>query len=120
MNAIEENQYTHAWESLSKKLTKPNAILSISVHQLTEGTFVHAAKNPKTMHDFWGFPDELYAIQYRCPGAPKIAKVVQSLIKKTKVGTDSEWASLDKALASFQTAGARYPEEAMKFIDRTE
>lgn len=91
MNAIEANQYTRAWESLSKKLSKPNAILSVSAHWLTERTFVHAAKRPKTMHDFWGFPDELYEIQYNCPGAPKLAKEVQSLIKKMKVESDSEW-----------------------------
>lgn len=91
MNAIEQNQYTQAWKMLRNKLPKPNAILSISAHWLTKGTFVHANKNPKTMHDFWGFPDELYEIQYRCPGAPKTAAVVQSLIKSSRIESDTEW-----------------------------
>lgn len=91
MNAIERNEYSLGWEALGKRLIRPNAVLCISAHWLTEGTFVHDAKKPKTIHDFWGFPEELYKISYPCPGAPEKAKELQSLIKGTKVMTDSEW-----------------------------
>lgn len=91
MNAIEENQFTQEWKKLSTKLPKPSAILSISAHWLTEGTFVHEAKRPRTIHDFWGFPEELYNIQYNCSGAPDFAHATQALIKKIKVQSDEEW-----------------------------
>ena len=83
MNAIEQNDYSRAWGELGKKLPKPKAVLCVSAHWLTEGTGVHIAKKPKTIHDFWGFPEELYEIEYGCPGAPEYAKETQALVKKS-------------------------------------
>ena len=91
MNAIETNVYSLAWEELGTKLPKPHAILCISAHWLTDGTFVHISETPKTIHDFWGFPRELYEVRYRCPGAPTVAKEIQSLVAKTDVKPDTEW-----------------------------
>lgn len=91
MNAVERNEYSRAWGELGGKLPKPKAVLCVSAHWLTEGTGVHIAKKPKTIHDFWGFPEELYNIQYPCPGAPEYAKETQALIKKTNVEPDEEW-----------------------------
>lgn len=91
MNAAEDNAFARAWKTLGKSLPKPTAILAISAHWLTEGTFVHVAKKPKTIHDFWGFPKALYDMTYPCPGAPEIARETKELVKKVKVGEDTDW-----------------------------
>ena len=80
MNAITDNPYRDAWLSLGKRLPKPNAILCISAHWQTRGTQVCASDQPKTIHDFGGFPAELFAQQYPAPGAPKHAKLVRDLL----------------------------------------
>lgn len=91
MNAIEENEFVTGFRNVAKNIPKPNAILCISAHWETKGTFVTAMQNPRTIHDFGGFPKELFAVQYSAPGSPELAKETKSLITKTEVGLDDKW-----------------------------
>lgn len=91
MNAIEENEFVTGFRNVAKDIPKPNAILCISAHWETKGTFVTAMQNPRTIHDFGGFPKELFAVQYPAPGSPDLAKETQSLITKTAIGLDDKW-----------------------------
>jgi len=91
MNAIEENEFVQGWREIGKTLPKPNAVLCVSAHWETKGTYVTAMDNPKTIHDFGGFPKELYEVQYPAPGSPDLAKETKSIIKKTEIGLDDKW-----------------------------
>ncbi len=91
MNAIEENRFVAGWREVAKSVGKPAAILCISAHWETKGTFVTAMQNPKTIHDFGGFPKELYNIQYPAPGSPEFAKETKELVKYTNIEFDHEW-----------------------------
>ena len=91
MNAIEENEFVQGWRLIGKTLPKPNAVLCVSAHWETKGTFVTAMGKPKTIHDFDGFPEELYDVQYPAPGSPELAKEAKNNIKKIDVGLDVSW-----------------------------
>jgi len=91
MNAIEENEFVQGFRKIGKEIPKPNAVLVVSAHWETKGTFVTAMKKPKTIHDFSGFPDELYEVQYPAAGNPELAKETKNIIKKTDVGLDVSW-----------------------------
>jgi len=91
MNAIEENEFVRGWREIGKTLRKPNAILCVSAHWETKGTFVTAMEKPKTIHDFGGFPEELYEVQYPAPGSPEAARGIKDTVKKTEVGLDDLW-----------------------------
>ncbi len=90
-NALEDNEFTREWISVGKQLPKPNAILCISAHWFTDGSFVHGARQPKTIHDYYGFSPELYALTYPCPGAPELAKEIQNTITTTNILWDEDW-----------------------------
>ncbi len=91
MNAIEENEFVAGFRKIAAKIPKPNAILCISAHWETRGTFVTAMENPPTIHDFGGFPRKLFEVQYPAPGSPGLARETQSLIKTVNVGLDEKW-----------------------------
>lgn len=91
MNAIEENEFVQGFRKIGKEIEKPNAILCISAHWETRGTYVTAMQNPPTIHDFGGFPQALFDIQYPAPGSPELANQTKQLITKTKVELDDKW-----------------------------
>jgi 4,5-DOPA dioxygenase extradiol len=91
MNAIEENQFVTGFRDLAKTLPKPNAILCISAHWFTNGTKVTAMEIPRTIHDFGGFPQELFDVQYPAKGSPKLANATQELLLPTEVELDQHW-----------------------------
>lgn len=95
MNAIEINNYTKTLNALGKNLPKPKAILMVSAHWMTEGTYITEMQNPKTIHDFYGFPQKLFDVQYPAPGSPEIAKLVQETVLVPKVHGDKEMWGLD-------------------------
>ncbi|WBT09195.1 4,5-DOPA dioxygenase extradiol [Corynebacterium sp. SCR221107] len=90
MNAIEENSFTRSWNEIGKQAT-PRAVLSVSAHWYTQGTGVTAMEHPRTIHDFWGFPDELNRVVYGAPGDPEIAALVEEVAKPTLVSQDHSW-----------------------------
>ncbi len=91
MNAIEDNVFSRGMKAVGKELPKPKAILMISAHWETKGTFVTAQDNPPTIHDFGGFPDELFAAQYPAPGSKWLAEETKGTVKKTQVELNSDW-----------------------------
>jgi 4,5-DOPA dioxygenase extradiol len=91
MNAIEENEFVYGWRKAGETIPKPSAILCISAHWETKGTSVTAMENPPTIHDFGGFPKELFDVQYPAPGSPELARETKQIIKKTDVDLDYKW-----------------------------
>ena len=91
MNAIEENEFVRGFRQVGTSIPKPSAIICISAHWETKGTYVTAMEHPKTIHDFGGFPKQLFEVEYPAPGDPKLAKETQVLIKKTQIGLDDQW-----------------------------
>ncbi|MFZ5552560.1 MAG: 4,5-DOPA dioxygenase extradiol [Bacteroidota bacterium] len=91
MNAIRENEYNKKWKEIAAGITKPKAILCVSAHWETNGTRVTAMAKPPTIHDFGGFPEELFKTEYPAPGAPELAEETKKLVTKTSVISDHEW-----------------------------
>ncbi len=91
MNAIDDNQFVRGWKMIGKSIPKPKAILCISAHWETSGTFVTAMEQPRTIHDFGGFPKELFEVQYPAPGSPELAQEILKTITKIKIGLDEKW-----------------------------
>jgi 4,5-DOPA dioxygenase extradiol len=91
MNALYDNPFTKSLNKLGKEIPKPKAILVVSAHWLTRGTYVLNSPMPKTIYDFGGFPDELYKVKYDAPGAPELAKETKEYIHTTDVQLDTEW-----------------------------
>ena len=90
MNAIQTNRYTEAWRRLGESIPRPKSIVSISAHWFVPETAVTAATKPRTMHDFGGFPEELYHIEYPAPGDPQLAQRVQKLLAPLLVRLDKD------------------------------
>jgi 4,5-DOPA dioxygenase extradiol len=91
MNAIEENEFVQGFRNVGRQIERPNAILCVSAHWETSGTKVTAMEHPATIHDFGGFPEELYRQQYPAPGSPELAQLTKDTVKKTDVGLDHQW-----------------------------
>jgi 4,5-DOPA dioxygenase extradiol len=89
MNAIEDNSYTRAWKEMAKDIPRPESIVSISAHWYTNGTRIMPTRNPKTIHDMYGFPKALYEVQYLAPGNPELAEQVKNQIKPSVF--DNSW-----------------------------
>lgn len=91
MNAIEDNIFSKRWQQMGKEIPTPKAVVVVSAHWLTKGTMVTAMPNPKTIHDFGGFPQALFDVQYPAPGSPELATEIQKLITNPAVELDHDW-----------------------------
>jgi 4,5-DOPA dioxygenase extradiol len=91
LNAIQSNKYTDAWRAIGQSIHTPKAVISISAHWYLPATLVTAMGTPRTIHDFGGFPRDLYEVKYDAPGDPKLAHEVVELLKPIEVGLDHQW-----------------------------
>ncbi len=98
MNAVTDNAFSREWAKIGKELTVPRAIICMSAHWLTKGSFITAMPNPITIHDFFGFPDAMYDVKYPAPGDPPLASEVCQIVKG--IEEDHEW-GLDHGAWSF-------------------
>jgi 4,5-DOPA dioxygenase extradiol len=113
MNALARNQYTDAWRQLGRSLPAPRAIVCVSAHWYVPTVAVTAMRQPRTIHDFGGFPRELYAVSYPAPGSPELAQRVASMLAPLPVELDQGW-GLDHGTWSVLTH--IYPEAAIPVI----
>jgi 4,5-DOPA dioxygenase extradiol len=91
LNAMLDNEYTRAWSAIGAGIPRPSAVLAVSAHWYLPGTAVTAMAAPPTIHDFGGFPRELYEVQYPAPGSPELAERVQRLLMPLGVAADHRW-----------------------------
>jgi 4,5-DOPA dioxygenase extradiol len=91
MNAITDNDFVRGWRLVGEALPKPRAVLCISAHWETRGVFVTAMEKPKTIHDFGGFPQELFEVEYPAPGSPELANAARQAVTQSSVELDHQW-----------------------------
>ena len=91
MNALQQNDWTNGWAMIGKSMPRPRAIVCVSAHWYLPATLVSAMAQPRTIHDFGGFPRELYQVQYRAPGAPELARQVSEMLAPLNVELDQSW-----------------------------
>lgn len=91
INAIEDNEFSRGWKEIANTIPHPTAILCISAHWFIPELMIGAATHPKTIHDFWGFPQKLYDQQYRARGDPELAKMMAQMLTGYKIGIDQSW-----------------------------
>lgn len=113
MNTLARNRYTEAWRALGAAVPKPKAILAISAHWFTRGTAVTAMAKPETIHDFGGFPQALFDIQYPAPGDPGLAARIRDLLAPLPVRMDESW-GLDHG--TWSVLAHAYPDAAIPVV----
>lgn len=91
LNALADNNYTSAWKVIGAELPRPQAVLMVSAHWYGTGTRVTSEASPRTIHDFGGFPPELYRVRYPAPGHPELARRVREILKPLDVAADESW-----------------------------
>jgi 4,5-DOPA dioxygenase extradiol len=114
MNGIEDNAFSRKWKEMAREMPTPKAVLVVSAHWLTRGTHITAMDFPKTIHDFGGFPQALFQVQYKAPGSLALAQETAALITSTSVGLDHDW-GLDHG--AWTVIRHMYPDENIPVLE---